>query len=92
MAVTAALRKQGYLSCFQNFPGTILYISKCHFTAAEAKLQISTVKYLNICKVAVLIYWEMDGFISFASEVGKEKNSGLQRSIQIFILLPLKAW
>ena len=40
---------------FQNFPGTILYISKCHFTAAEAKLQISTVKYLNICKVAVLI-------------------------------------
>ena len=39
-----------------------------------------------------MIYWEMDGFISFASEVGKEKNSGLQRSIQIFILLPLKAW
>ena len=39
-----------------------------------------------------MIYWEMDGFISFASEVGKEKNSGLQRSIQIFIPLPLKAW
>ena len=30
-----------------------------------------------------MIYWEMDGFISFASEVGKEKNSGLQRSIQV---------
>ena len=32
-----------------------------------------------------MIFWEMDGSISFASEVGKEKNSGLQRSIQIFI-------
>ena len=39
-----------------------------------------------------MIFWEMDGSISFASEVGKEKNSGLQRSIQIFIPLPLKAW
>ena len=35
---------------------------------------------------------EMGGYISFVSEAGKEKNSGLQKSIQIFIPLPLKAW
>ena len=32
------------------------------------------------------------GYISFVSEAVREKNSGLQKSIQIFIPLPLKAW
>lgn len=42
-------------SLLQDFLCTILYVSKRLFTAAEAKLQISTVKYLDIHKVTILI-------------------------------------
>ena len=48
-------QEQRHFSLLQDFLCTILYVSKRLFTAAEAKLQISTVKYLDIHKVTILI-------------------------------------
>ncbi len=32
---------------------------------------------MRVLSADAMIFWEMDGYISFVSEAGKEKNSGL---------------